>query len=51
MNYRARLLGKPRPIPDEDLAQFTRPGTAPQMSNRIGALWRYYLRFTGIIEG
>jgi ribulose-5-phosphate 4-epimerase/fuculose-1-phosphate aldolase len=51
MNYRARLLGTPRPISDEDLASFTRPGTAPQMSNRIGALWRYYLRFTGIVEG
>jgi L-fuculose-phosphate aldolase len=53
MNYRARLLGTPRPISDEDLASFSRMGmdNKPVSANRIGALWRYYQRLTGIIAG
>jgi L-fuculose-phosphate aldolase len=54
MNYRARQLGEPRPISDEDIATFaTRPDAAkkPVNSNRTEAMWRYYLRLTGIAEG
>ena len=54
MNYRARQLGEPRPISDEDIATFAaRPGAPekPVRSNRTEAMWRYYQRLTGIVEG
>jgi hypothetical protein len=51
MNYRARLLGTPRPISDEDQASFEtmrQSAAARGASDRPGAgvysLWRYYLR-------
>jgi ribulose-5-phosphate 4-epimerase/fuculose-1-phosphate aldolase len=53
MNYRARLLGEPRPISDEDIASFApRPGTTdkPVRSNRTEAMWRYYQRLTNVAE-
>lgn len=54
MNYRARLLGDPQPISDEDIATFNRalgePGK-PISANRTEAMWRYYLRSTGIAGG
>jgi ribulose-5-phosphate 4-epimerase/fuculose-1-phosphate aldolase len=51
MNYRARLLGTPHSIPDEDRDHFkeSRPdGGSPDAtrSQRAAALWRYYLRLT-----
>jgi ribulose-5-phosphate 4-epimerase/fuculose-1-phosphate aldolase len=57
MNYRARLLGEPRPISADDLAAFAAmsrtPGEPdkPVRSNRTAAMWRYYQRLTGIVEG
>jgi ribulose-5-phosphate 4-epimerase/fuculose-1-phosphate aldolase len=54
MNYRARLLGEPRPISDEDIASFNKALGAPGKpinENRTAAMWRYYLRLTGIVEG
>lgn len=54
MNYRARLLGEPRPISDEDIATFAARPDAPKKpinSNRTAAMWRYYLRLTGVAEG
>jgi ribulose-5-phosphate 4-epimerase/fuculose-1-phosphate aldolase len=55
MNYKARLLGTPRPISDEDLAVFApmMGGGAPEKpvsSNRVGALWRYYQKLTNSAE-
>lgn len=53
MNYRARLLGEPRPISDADIATFApRPNAPPKPidANRGDATWRYYLRLTGIVE-
>jgi L-fuculose-phosphate aldolase len=51
MNYRARLLGTPRPISDEDQAFFEKMRQAVRErgdSGRPGAgvysLWRYYLQ-------
>jgi ribulose-5-phosphate 4-epimerase/fuculose-1-phosphate aldolase len=52
MNYRARQLSEPRPISDEDIATFAgRPDAAkkPINSKRTEAMWRYYLRLTGIV--
>jgi ribulose-5-phosphate 4-epimerase/fuculose-1-phosphate aldolase len=49
MNYKARLLGTPRPISDEDLESFaslTRGPEKPVSSNRTGAMWRYYQKLT-----
>jgi ribulose-5-phosphate 4-epimerase/fuculose-1-phosphate aldolase len=43
MNYRAHLLGNPRPISDEDLASFKK-------SKRVkddAPLWRYYCKLVG----
>jgi ribulose-5-phosphate 4-epimerase/fuculose-1-phosphate aldolase len=53
MNYRARLLGEPRPISDADIATFSSPPGAPVKaisSKRTEAMWRYYQRLTGIVE-
>jgi L-fuculose-phosphate aldolase len=43
INYKARLLGEPRPIPAEDLAAFG--GTTSRAI--IASTWRYYCRATG----
>jgi L-fuculose-phosphate aldolase len=54
MNYKARMLGEPRPISDEDIASFNKTlGEAgkPINANRTEAMWRYYQRLTGIVEG
>jgi L-fuculose-phosphate aldolase len=53
MNYRARLLGEPRPISAADMATFaTRPDAPkkPINASRTEAMWRYYRRLTGIVE-
>lgn len=48
MNYRARLLGEPRAISEEDLRSFAGPGgpspKSGDASMRANALWRYYCR-------
>ncbi len=44
VNYRARLLGEPRPIPEEDLAEFR---ARSAQGWRRDAAWRYYCRLTG----
>lgn len=46
LNYRARLLGTPRPVSDEDIAAFggSRSTTSAAM---IASTWRYYCRTTG----
>jgi ribulose-5-phosphate 4-epimerase/fuculose-1-phosphate aldolase len=52
MNYKAYLLGNPRPISDEDQAEFRsferRPesGGGGRPSGRVGAAWRYYVTVT-----
>ncbi len=50
MNYRASLLGDPKPISDEDQAAF-RALQLPRPGSRTGptaaGLWRYYLALTG----
>ena len=53
MNYRARLLGTPRAIPDEDRAHFLPAPPADRgaaadvgRARRAAALWRYYLQLT-----
>jgi 3,4-dihydroxyphthalate decarboxylase len=54
MNYRVRQIGAARPISDEDIATFSAPpGTPakPISSNRTEAMWRYYQRLTGIVDG
>lgn len=45
MNYRARLLGTPRPISDEDRATFQ--GGGDRSPARYDALWRFYCVKTG----
>lgn len=45
MNYRARLLGDPVPIPEDELAAFT---TGRQANDPYDApMWRYYCRLLG----
>lgn len=46
MNYRARLLGTPRPISEADLASFAemRRGSSDRPGPAVYSLWRYYLR-------
>ena len=50
MNYRANLLGDPRPIPDEDLEVFRnrrrRSGTGAP-SPHLNSTWRYYAEVSG----
>ena len=46
MNYQARLLGNPRPIPDEDLAAFRNLSRRSGGGGRAPALWRYYCALT-----
>jgi ribulose-5-phosphate 4-epimerase/fuculose-1-phosphate aldolase len=47
MNYRAHLLGNPRPIPDEDIEAYMSPGTTQKGSKDRDALWRYYCKLVG----
>ncbi len=52
MNYRARLLGEPRPISDADIETFASMGKGPVKpisANRNQAMWRYYQRLCGIV--
>jgi ribulose-5-phosphate 4-epimerase/fuculose-1-phosphate aldolase len=48
MNYRAYLLGDPRPIPEEDQAEYTRPEESRRARGSAGgaagmrAAWRYF---------
>ncbi len=48
MNYQARLLGEPRPIPDADIASFQPLWDAARKLDRpdsgIYSLWRFYTR-------
>jgi len=52
MNYQARLLGEPRPIPDDDMATFRRllvrepptPQNPGCPSDMVYSLWRFYSR-------
>lgn len=53
MTYKAYLLGTPRPIPEEDIAEYSRP-LDPQRhrgspGGQVGMLasWRYYCMLTG----
>jgi 3,4-dihydroxyphthalate decarboxylase len=45
MNYRAHLLGKPEPIPDEEIKILTSGRRGKDSHN--DALWRYYCRLVG----
>jgi L-fuculose-phosphate aldolase len=50
MNYRARLLGDPKPIPDQDLAEYRarhekRGGFSGSPHGQSS--WRYYERLSG----
>jgi L-fuculose-phosphate aldolase len=51
MNYRANLLGDPKPIPDQDLEHFRKrreqraKGDAP--SPHLNSTWRYYAEVSG----
>ncbi len=54
MNYRALLIGTPRPISDADQKAFgdltlkaDKQGPAGRRGGRQGALWRYYVELTG----
>ena len=47
MNYRARLLGDPQPIPDDEIAHITRGGNKEKSEARGAPLWRYYCRLVG----
>ncbi len=43
INYRGRLLGNPRPIPQEDMETFSPPPFAGRKSNaHTESAWRYY---------
>jgi ribulose-5-phosphate 4-epimerase/fuculose-1-phosphate aldolase len=52
MNYKAYLLGNPRPISEEDQAEFRSFERAPVSGGgglpggRVGAAWRYYVTVT-----
>jgi len=47
MNYRARLLGRPRDIDAEDLDHFRRRFADRGPSSRLGSTWRYYATLSG----
>lgn len=49
MNYRAALLGNPRPISDADQAAFRELEVkmAPAKASRTKTLWNYYVALTG----
>jgi len=42
VNYRARLLGEPRPIPEEDLETFRPAQEGRRASAYVESSWRYY---------
>ncbi len=47
VNYQARLLGDPVPIPKEEQDAFRRgPGSRSGAGGRVAALWRYYCALT-----
>lgn len=55
MNYQARLLGEPRPIPQDDreglapaMKRLAARGSAPgELGDSIATEWRFYCRLTG----
>ena len=50
MNYRAYLLGNPRPIPDEDIEVFRKMGRSAKDAGpnvHMNSSWRYYADLTG----
>jgi L-fuculose-phosphate aldolase len=50
MNYRAYLLGNPRPIPDEDIEAFRNGGKRSKdrgLNTHMNSTWRYYADLTG----
>ena len=50
MNYRAYLLGNPRPIPDEDIEVFRKMGQRAKDAGpnvHMNSSWRYYADLTG----
>lgn len=51
MNYRARLLGDPEVIPDEDIAEYKRriakSRASGKPSSHMASSWRYYAELTG----
>jgi L-fuculose-phosphate aldolase len=48
VNYQARLLGDPVPIPKDEQDAFRRgPGSPSGAGRRVAALWRYYCALTG----
>jgi L-fuculose-phosphate aldolase len=50
MNYRAHQLGEPKPISEEDQAEFralTLPRPGARKGSSASALWQYYLALTG----
>jgi L-fuculose-phosphate aldolase len=51
MNYRANLLGDPKPIPDEDLAHFRerreKRAKGEPASPHMNSSWRYYAEVSG----
>jgi ribulose-5-phosphate 4-epimerase/fuculose-1-phosphate aldolase len=53
MTYQAYLLGTPRPIPDEDIAELRKPLDEARPRGTVGgqagmlASWRYYRSLAG----
>jgi ribulose-5-phosphate 4-epimerase/fuculose-1-phosphate aldolase len=53
MTYKAYLLGDPRPIPDEDIAEWSRADDGPRVRGSVGgaagmlAIYRYYRSLAG----
>jgi L-fuculose-phosphate aldolase len=47
INYRANLLGEPKPISDEDIAVFRERQRGRKQSPHLGSTWRYYVKLAG----
>lgn len=49
VNYRAHLLGDPKPIPDEDIAEFQRRRArgGKRSADHLNSTWRYYADLSG----
>ncbi|HEX9809911.1 MAG TPA: class II aldolase/adducin family protein [Alphaproteobacteria bacterium] len=49
VNYRAHLLGNPKPIPDEDIAEFRRRRAqrSERPAQHTNSTWRYYADLSG----
>ncbi|MGH7772034.1 MAG: class II aldolase/adducin family protein [Candidatus Binatia bacterium] len=48
MNYRANLLGRPEPIPEEDIKAFSQMEQRGGVGwERLASTWRYYSRLVG----